>query len=190
MRLGERHPLVAICQSSPCLSQFLRYIPDIIPMDTTMPSLSQHIAQHAAELPEGSLLCPRALLHLGSRAAVDQALSRLARRGQLMRICQGVYVRPIETRFGLRPPAVEKVIEAVAELWGGDHCSLWRCGGELSRPHHSNTSAVGVPDLWPQPSVETRRTDSAFASCPALAVGSTAPASRRRGSRPRLVGRD
>ena len=91
-----------------------------------MPSLSQHIAKRAAKLPEGSLLCPRALLHLGSRAAVDQALSRLARRGQLMRICQGVYVRPIETRFGLRPPAVEKVIAAVAELWGE---TIVLCGG-------------------------------------------------------------
>jgi len=95
-------------------------------MDTTMPSLSQHIAKRAAELPEGSLLCPRALLHLGSRAAVDQALSRLARRGQLMRVCQGVYVRPIETRFGPRPPAVEKVIEALAELWGE---TIVPCGG-------------------------------------------------------------
>ena len=95
-------------------------------MDTTMPSLSQHIAKRADELPEGSLLCPRALLHLGSRAAVDQALSRLARRGQLMRVCQGVYVRPIETRFGLRPPAVEKVIEALAELWGE---TIVPCGG-------------------------------------------------------------
>ncbi|MXX40289.1 MAG: hypothetical protein F4Z85_19890 [Gemmatimonadetes bacterium] len=91
-----------------------------------MPSLSQHIAKRAAELPEGSLLCPRALLHLGSRSAVDQALSRLARRGQLMRVCQGVYVRPIETRFGLRPPAVEKVIEALAELWGE---TIVPCGG-------------------------------------------------------------
>ena len=54
-----------------------------------MPSLSQHIAKRAAELPEGSLLCPRALLHLGNRAAVDQALSRLARRGQLMRDLSG-----------------------------------------------------------------------------------------------------
>ena len=43
-----------------------------------------------------------------------------------MRICQGIYVRPIETRFGLRPPAVEKVIEALAELWGE---TIVPCGG-------------------------------------------------------------
>ena len=83
-----------------------------------MPSLPSLIMTHASELPEGSLLCPSALLHLGSRSAVDQALSRLARNEQLNRVCQGVYVRPIETRFGSRPPAVDKVIESLSSLWG------------------------------------------------------------------------
>lgn len=83
-----------------------------------MPSLPRVIVAHASELPEGSLLCPSALLHLGSRSAVDQALSRLARNEQLSRICQGVYVRPIETRFGFRPPAIDKVIESLSTLWG------------------------------------------------------------------------
>ena len=50
-----------------------------------MLSLTDRIAQHSAKLPEGAPLCPNGLLHLGSRAAVDQALSRLARRGRLMR---------------------------------------------------------------------------------------------------------
>ena len=83
-----------------------------------MLSLTDRIAQHSAKLPEGAPLCPNGLLNLGSRAAVDQALSRLARRGQLMRICQGVYVRPVQTRFGTRPPAVEKVIGSLSALWG------------------------------------------------------------------------
>ena len=83
-----------------------------------MLGLTHRIAQHAATLPEGAPLCPNGLLHLGSRSAVDQALSRLARHGRLMRVCQGVYVRPIETRFGTRPPAVEKVVASLAALWG------------------------------------------------------------------------
>lgn len=83
-----------------------------------MPSLPRHIMSQAAESSEGALLCPSALLHLGSRAAVDQALSRLARSGQLMRVCQGMYVRPIQTRFGPRPPAVENVVASLSELWG------------------------------------------------------------------------
>ena len=44
-----------------------------------MPSLSKRIMEHASSLPEGTPSCAGALLHLGSRAAVDQALSRLAR---------------------------------------------------------------------------------------------------------------
>ena len=91
-----------------------------------MPSLRSQIMSHAAGSPEGTLLCPSALLHLGSRAAVDQALSRLARKADLMRICQGVYVNPIQTRFGSRPPAVEKVIASLSTLWGE---TIVPCGG-------------------------------------------------------------
>ena len=39
-----------------------------------MPGVSSSIEQFAATLPEGAPLCPSALLHLGTRAAVDQAL--------------------------------------------------------------------------------------------------------------------
>ena len=91
-----------------------------------MPSLPRTIMEHASELPEGTLLCPNALLHLGSRAAVDQALSRLARSGRLLRVCQGIYVHPIETRFGQRPPAVGKVIASLEALWGE---TIVPCGG-------------------------------------------------------------
>ena len=91
-----------------------------------MPSLPRQIMEHAAELPEGSVLCPNVLLHLGNRDAVDQALSRLARRGRLSRVCQGVYVRPVETRFGPRPPSIDKVIESLAALWGE---TIVPCGG-------------------------------------------------------------
>ena len=83
-----------------------------------MSRLSNLILNHASKSPEGALLCPNALLHLGTRAAVDQALSRLARGGRLLRVCQGIYVRPIETRFGTRPPAIEKVIASLSELLG------------------------------------------------------------------------
>ena len=67
-----------------------------------------------------------ALLHLGNRAAVDQALSRLARSGRLMRICQGVYMRPIETRFGRCAPSTAAAIKALSALWGE---TIVPCGG-------------------------------------------------------------
>ena len=52
-----------------------------------MKSLPERIMEHAEATPEATPICPAALLHLGQRAAVGQALSRLARSGRLMRIC-------------------------------------------------------------------------------------------------------
>ena len=91
-----------------------------------MPSLSKRIMERACSLPEAVPICAGALLHLGNRAAVDQALSRLARSGRLMRICQGVYMRPVETRFGPCAPSVDKALSALADLWGE---IIVPCGG-------------------------------------------------------------
>ena len=74
--------------------------------------------EHGNGLPEGTPVVAKELLHLGSRAAVDQALSRLVRRGTLMRAGRGIYVRPIESRFGTRPPVASKVVEAIAAQRG------------------------------------------------------------------------
>ena len=108
-----------------------------------MPSLPSQIMSHAAESTEGTLLCPSALLHLGSRAAVDQALSRLARKGELMRVYQGVYVRPIQTRFGSRSPDLEKVLASLSELWAE---TIVPCGGMAA-------SALGLTTQVPVRSV-------------------------------------
>ena len=82
-----------------------------------MASLSEQIMEHAATLPEAALICPGTFLHLGNRAAVDQALSRLARAGRLCRIWRGVYVRYRETRWGRCLPGVDEVVPALASLW-------------------------------------------------------------------------
>ena len=83
-----------------------------------MKSLPERIMEHAEATPEATPICPPALLHLGNRAAVNQALSRLARSGRLLRICQGVYMRPIQTRFGRCAPSINKSLQALSELWG------------------------------------------------------------------------
>ena len=79
-----------------------------------MQRLTDQILAHARRLPEATPIAAKAFLHLGNRAAVDQALSRLMCRGKLLRAGRGLYVRPIESRFGVRAPAVEQVVEAVA----------------------------------------------------------------------------
>jgi len=79
-----------------------------------MPSIAELILSYAKSLPEGALIGAKELLHLGKRPAVDQALRRLRKGQELMRLAQGLYVLPIKTRFGTRAPSAEKVIEALA----------------------------------------------------------------------------
>ncbi len=83
-----------------------------------MQRLTEEILKHSLTVPEGALLTAKGLLHLGQRAAVDQALSRLVRRGKLLRAGRGLYVRPLESRFGARAPTTEKVVAGLAELRG------------------------------------------------------------------------
>jgi hypothetical protein len=83
-----------------------------------MPNVTEQILELAARLPEGTPVLAKSLLHLGSRAAVDQALSRLVRRGQLIRAGRGVYLRPVAGRFGVRAPSVEQAVEALAAQRG------------------------------------------------------------------------
>lgn len=108
-----------------------------------MSSLPQLIEKHASDLPEGAVVHPKSLLHLGSRAAIDQALSRLARSGRLLRVCQGVYVHPVETRFGSRPPAIDKVVASLSTLWGE---TIIPCGG-------AEANALGLTTQVPVRSV-------------------------------------
>jgi hypothetical protein len=78
------------------------------------PTVAEKILSEAKTLPEGALISAKEFLHLGSRAAVDQALKRLKERKELMLLFRGAYVRPVKTRFGTRAPAAEKVIEGIA----------------------------------------------------------------------------
>ncbi len=86
--------------------------------------LTEQILEYSAQIPEGRPVAAKELLHLGRRAAVDQALSRLMQRGKLIRSGRGLYVRPVESRFGVRPPSPEKVVAEVA-----------RSRGEVIAPH-------------------------------------------------------
>jgi hypothetical protein len=83
-----------------------------------MQTLAKQVLERAAGLPEGMPLVAKELLHLGSRAAVDQVLSRLVRRGTLLRAGRGIYVLPVENRFGSRAPSTAKMVEGLATQRG------------------------------------------------------------------------
>ena len=79
-----------------------------------MQTLANQVLEHATGAPEGMPLVAKELLHLGSRAAVDQVLSRLVRRGILLRAGRGIYVLPVPGRFGTRAPSAVKMAEGLA----------------------------------------------------------------------------
>lgn len=79
------------------------------------PSIAERVLQESRKLPEGSLIRAKSVLHLGSRAGVDQALSRLAREGALLRIARGTYCLPVQGAFGPRSPEPSRVVEALAQ---------------------------------------------------------------------------
>lgn len=83
-----------------------------------MTTTSRAIRAHAKALPEGATLSARELLHLGERAAVDQALSRLVKRGELLRVRRGLFAAPVKTKFGDRAPSVSAVVESIARTTG------------------------------------------------------------------------
>ena len=83
-----------------------------------MQRLTEQILAHTEGLPEGAPIAAKSLLHLGNRPALDQALSRLAERGRLIRAGRGVYLRPVSSRFGVRAPSVDKAVEALATQRG------------------------------------------------------------------------
>jgi hypothetical protein len=83
-----------------------------------MSVLTTSILERAACLEEGGIISPKEFLHLVSRAAIDQAFTRLTKEGRLFRVGRGLYVAPVTSRFGIRPPAPEKVVAAVAHQKG------------------------------------------------------------------------
>jgi len=77
------------------------------------------ILQRIHAVDPGSVFTPNDFLDIGTRAAVDQALSRSARRGVLRRLARGLYSLPRSHRiWGPLPPPPEAVVAAVARRDG------------------------------------------------------------------------
>ncbi|MEP3332398.1 DUF6088 family protein [Sedimentitalea sp.] len=63
----------------------------------------------------GAVFAPSDFLDLGSRASVDQALSRLADQDIIRRLTRGLYDYPkVSDRFGKLAPSLDDVAQAVA----------------------------------------------------------------------------
>ncbi len=81
--------------------------------------ISEQIQRSINRRKRGEPFTSKEFLNLGSRAAVDQSLARLARRGAIRRILRGVYVKPeVHPVIGEMSVPAAKVVEAIARSGG------------------------------------------------------------------------
>lgn len=81
-----------------------------------MASLPTEILERSVSLPCGSVLAPKEFLHLGSRAAVDQAFCRLVKAGRLQRIARGLYITARGSETAPDASLVETVIHSLSAM--------------------------------------------------------------------------
>lgn len=82
-------------------------------------SVPDRIMRRARAGGRGSVFTPSDFLSLASRAAVDQALSRLVGAGKLRRLAHGLYDFPkMHAKLGLLSPAPDDVAGALARETG------------------------------------------------------------------------
>lgn len=88
--------------------------------ETLMKTLPQSILQSLRKAPTGKVCATSDFLHLGTRTAIDQALSRLVRRGDVRRVGRGLYDLPrVNSLFNVVvPPAPDQVAAAAARRSG------------------------------------------------------------------------
>lgn len=82
-------------------------------------SIQQQIWEKVRRMRRGEAFTQATFRGLGSRAARDQALSRLRKAGKIERVARGVYARPEQSeRLGPLPVSGRKAAEAIAKANG------------------------------------------------------------------------
>jgi hypothetical protein len=72
--------------------------------------------------PKGSIYFTDSFLKVGSAKTVSKALERLVQKGEIVRIANGIYVRPkIDPVIGAVTPALEEIVHAIAKR---DHARI------------------------------------------------------------------
>ena len=142
-----------------------------------MRGLPKHVMEYARALPEATPLCPGALLHLGHRAAIDQALSRLARSGELMRDLPGRLHASRRDPFRLAGAPSRQGSRRAVRTLGRNHRALRRRGRQPPRADHAESGPRGLPDLLAPTAVFT--SDRPSWSCGTRRAGNSRPRTAR-----------
>lgn len=81
-----------------------------------MQSVEKHIEKSIKSKPMGTLVLPSDFLQYGESKAVQKSLERLEAKKVIIRVAQGIYVRPkISKLIGALTPTAEEVAEAIAK---------------------------------------------------------------------------
>ena len=80
-------------------------------MKTVLTSVPDRIMRRVRAGGRGGVFTPSDFLDVAGRASVDQALSRLAKRGKLRRLARGLYDYPkVHPKLGLLSPDRKSVV--------------------------------------------------------------------------------
>jgi hypothetical protein len=81
-----------------------------------MQSIEKQIEKAIKGKPRGTMVLPSDFLLYGTPKAVQKSLERLENKGVIIRVSQGIYVRPkISKLIGPLTPSAEEVAEAIAK---------------------------------------------------------------------------
>lgn len=115
-------------------------------METKQATVAESIRGYIEGLPAGEPFTTAALLRFGTRAAVDQNLTRLVRSGTIERVARGVFVRPVVNEYvGKVATEPAKIAEAVAQSSGS---AIKVHGAEAARRFQLTTQTPVQPVYW------------------------------------------
>lgn len=81
-----------------------------------MQSIEKQIEKSIKSKPKGTLILPDDYVSYGASKAIQKSLERLADKQVIVRVAQGIYVRPkISKLIGTLVPSAEEVAEAIAK---------------------------------------------------------------------------
>ncbi len=81
-----------------------------------MQSIEKQIEKSIKSKPKGTLVLPDDYVSYGASKAIQKSLERLADKQLIVRVAQGIYVRPkISKLIGALVPSAEEVAEAIAK---------------------------------------------------------------------------
>jgi len=86
-----------------------------MPRAPSSASLDSRLSRRVQRSAKGSVFTPDSFAAMGSRSAIDKALQRMVKRGELRRLSRGLYDKPRhDDLLGTLWPSVDAIVKAVA----------------------------------------------------------------------------